>query len=91
MGVINRIYATEASGLPLHSQANEKKFKIIFLDIGLLRTGIGLDPREVFEEEHLSLRSGSIAEQFVGQEILSYRNIYEEKQLYFWAREKRNS
>jgi len=74
-GVVNRVHATGASGLPLRSQVNEKKFKLLFLDIGLMRTSIGLEPREVLEEELMNLRSGALAEQFVGQEILSYRNL----------------
>jgi predicted AAA+ superfamily ATPase len=90
-GVVNRVHATGASGLPLRSQVNEKKFKLLFLDIGLMRTSIGLEPREVLEEGLINLRSGALAEQFVGQEILSYRNLYEEKQLYFWEREKKPS
>ncbi len=90
-GVVNRIHATGASGLPLRSQINEKKFKLLFLDIGLMRTSIGLEPREVLEGDLINLSSGALAEQFVGQEILSYRNLYEEKQLYFWEREKKQS
>ncbi|SCA63854.1 Uncharacterized protein SCG7109_BI_00010 [Chlamydiales bacterium SCGC AG-110-M15] len=90
-GVVNRIHATGASGLPLRSQVNEKKFKVLFLDIGLMRTGMGLEPQEVFEDDLINLRSGVLAEQFVGQELLSYSNLYKEKQLYFWEREKKPS
>ena len=32
-----------------------------------------------------------MAEQFVGQELLSYGEYYEEKELFFWACEKRGS
>ncbi len=90
-GVVNRVHATGASGLPLRSQVNEKKFKLLFLDIGLMRTSIGLEPREVLEQDLLNLRAGALAEQYVGQELLAYRNLYEEKQLYFWEREKKSS
>jgi len=90
-GLLMRIHATSASGLPLRSQINEKKFKLLFLDIGLMRTSLGLEPREILESDLINLRSGALAEQFVGQEILAYRNLYEEKQLYFWEREKASS
>ena len=30
-------------------------------------------------------------EQFVGQELLAYLNPFQERQLYFWARDKKNS
>ena len=36
-GLINMVYATSASGLPFGALVNEKKFKILFLDIGLVK------------------------------------------------------
>ena len=41
-GVIHRIYASSASGLPLNAQLNMQKYKIFFLDVGLLSAKTGL-------------------------------------------------
>jgi uncharacterized protein len=90
-GLITQVFHTSASGLPLRAQINEKKFKLIFLDIGLLQAAMGSEPHLVFEKDLLQLLSGVLAEQFVGQELLAYANVFEEKRLYFWEREKQTS
>ena len=41
-GIVYPVYATAASGLPLGAQANEMKFKLNFLDIGLMQNACGL-------------------------------------------------
>jgi predicted AAA+ superfamily ATPase len=90
-GLIHPIYETHASGIPLQSQIDEKKFKLLFLDIGLLQTAGKIDPQTIFEEEIIQIRSGALAEQLVGQELLAYSDSYEPPQLYFWKRENKNS
>ena len=42
-GLIYPVYATSAGGLPLHSLINEKKFKLLFVDIGLVTINARLD------------------------------------------------
>ena len=36
-GVVKPIYLTKASGLPLGAQIDEQKFKLNFLDVGLMQ------------------------------------------------------
>jgi predicted AAA+ superfamily ATPase len=90
-GIITPIYATAASGLPLRAQINEKKYKLLFLDIGLMQAAVGLDPKLVWENDLLNLLSGAVTEQFVGQELIAYGSSFEEKHLYFWERAKKSS
>jgi len=42
-------------------------------------------------EDLMLLNQGAIAEQFVGQELLTYQNPYESPEIYFWARDKKGS
>ena len=42
-GLLHQIFATAGDGLPLRAQKNEKKFKLMFLDIGLLQSAMGVD------------------------------------------------
>lgn len=86
-GITTRVYATAANGIPLRAEVNQRKFKLIFLDIGLLQRVFHIDPRILWEEELLQVNNGQIAEQFVGQEILATNSPYEERHLHFWARE----
>lgn len=90
-GVIFPIYATTAAGLPLISHTNEKKFKLLFLDMGLLKRTAKLDIELLFTEDLMLLNRGAMSEQFVGQELLAYQDPYDEPQLYYWSRDKKNS
>lgn len=90
-GLINRVYATAASGIPIFAQLKENRFKILFLDIGLLHTAHKVDINELWEKDILQVHSGRLAEQFVGQQLLSMGDLYENPQLFFWKRESKNS
>ena len=44
-GIVKPIYLTKASGLPLGAQIDEQKFKLNFLDVGLMQNSCGLQGR----------------------------------------------
>lgn len=90
-GVIYANHACSASGLPLVSTINEKKFKLLFLDIGLVNNAAHLGASILLSDNVITLNNGTAAEQFVGQELLAYAPCYREEQLYYWEREKRGS
>lgn len=90
-GLIYPVYSTSGSGIPLASVINEKKFKVLFLDIGLVTRASQLGIEILFNQDILFVNRGMLAEQWVGQEILAYAVPYEESSLYFWSREKRSS
>lgn len=90
-GLVYRIYASLASGIPLISQKKEKIFKLLFVDVGLLQSASRMDYSAVFEENILQVNAGALAEQFVGQEFLANTDVYTEAELYFWVRDKKNS
>ncbi|MBI5196580.1 MAG: ATP-binding protein [Nitrospirae bacterium] len=90
-GIIKPIYLTKASGLPLGAQINEQKFKLNFLDTGLMQNSCGLQGQLSVEKNLMQINAGSVAEQFVGQELTAYSDKHQQSSLYFWAREKKNS
>jgi predicted AAA+ superfamily ATPase len=87
-GLINRVFQTSANGIPLQSEINEKKFKLVFLDIGLMQNANKIDPKIILNEEIWQQNEGALAEQLVGQQLLAEGNFYENTQLYYWEREK---
>lgn len=87
-GLINRVFQTNANGIPLQSEINEKKFKLIFLDIGLMQNANKIDPNLILDQDIWQINEGALAEQFVGQELLACANPYENTILYFWEREE---
>ena len=90
-GLIHPIYSTAASGLPLITLINEKKFKILFLDVGLMTCTSHLAAELLLNNNLLLLNRGAMAEQFVGQELLAYTPAIDVPHLYFWCREKKSS
>lgn len=90
-GIIKPIYLSKASGLPLGAQINEQKFKLNFFDVGLMQNLCGLQARLSIEENFMQINGGSVAEQFVGQELRAYSDKHKPANLYFWAREKKGS
>jgi predicted AAA+ superfamily ATPase len=90
-GVIHRVIATSASGLPLSIHSKESQSKLLFLDIGLANCANKLELDTTWEHGLLQINAGALAEQFVGQELLAYANPHLREQLYFWKREKMGS
>ena len=90
-GLIHRIYHSSCIGVPLGASLNEKKCKLLFLDIGLLNSKMNI-PLDFLVQEDLSLvHSGALAEQFVGQELIAYQIPYYAPELFYWEREKKGS
>lgn len=89
--LIHIVHATNANGLPLLNEVNEKKFKIFFFDIGLLQHALGISAKEMASQELTDIFRGVSAEQFVGQELLVYGDPYFDQHLYYWDRQKTGS
>ena len=87
-GMILRSFATTASGLPLHAHVVDHRFKLFFLDIGLLQTAAYVDAEAFWSDDILQINNGMLAEQFVGQELLAYADSHENRSLLFWEHEK---
>jgi predicted AAA+ superfamily ATPase len=90
-GIVHPVYATAASGLPLGAQINEAKFKLTFLDVGLMQNACGLQKQLSVANDLIQINAGAVAEQLVGQELRAHFDSYLEHNLYFWARDKKSS
>ncbi|MDO8488777.1 MAG: AAA family ATPase, partial [Candidatus Omnitrophota bacterium] len=90
-GIICPVYATAASGLPLEAQVNEMKFKLNFLDVGLMQNACGLQAELTLAKDFIQINSGAVTEQFIGQELRAHSDSYLKRGLFFWARDKKNS
>lgn len=89
--IISIVFATKATSLPLRSEILQKKFKILFLDIGLLQCALEVEPEEFFTATLSQGNRGQLAEQFVGQELLASFDCHLDRDLFFWERSKPES
>ncbi len=86
--LVQKIPAVNIPQIPLGANAKENKFKLLFLDIGLMQTLLGVRiSEEYYKYDLLAMYQGKLAEQFVGQELLAYANA----PLYYWRRAAKSS
>jgi len=87
--LITRVVHTHANGVPLGGEINNRAFKILFLDVGLMCRACRLDMAEILDaSDLLTVNSGAISEQFVGQHLLYNEPVYQQPELYCWMRQK---
>lgn len=90
--VAYRVTHSAGNGIPLGAEANSKVSKLLFLDVGLLASALGVSHQNIQMAESLMLvNNGTIAEQFAGQHLLHLSESYRQPELYYWHREKRNA
>ena len=86
-GIIIPVTHTAANGVPLGAEVNTKFRKYLFMDTGLLQRLLNLDMDNVLLSTDINLvNKGSLAEVFVGLELLKYGSCYERQELYYWLR-----
>jgi len=90
--VVNSVTHTAGQGIPLGAHSKPDQFKLIMLDIALTQMLLGITSENwILKPEITFINKGNIAESFVGQELLSYSDSYQESSLYFWCRQKSSS
>ena len=91
-GIVHIITHSASNGLPLGAESKLSIFKVIFLDIALAQTLLGIDPGNwILKPEEMIINKGEIAEAFVGQELFANSDFFTKAKLYYWLREKRGS
>ncbi|MFI5333629.1 MAG: ATP-binding protein [Chlamydiales bacterium] len=86
--VLHQITHAAGNGTPLGAEVSLKRFKTILLDVGISQALLGLDlPAWFLNPDKDLVNRGTIAEAFVGQELLVYSSPKWKTDLYFWRRE----
>ena len=90
--VCHLVHHSSCSGIPLKIQKSDKVFKALFLDVGLMNRQTGMDWISLNALDDVKLvNEGSVAEQFVGQQLLYDREGVTPPELFYWQREARSS
>lgn len=90
--ICHPVYHSNCSGLPLGAGINDRIFKLIFIDTGLMLTLLGLDWNHIRPlDEKALINEGALAEQFAGQELLASGKGKINPELYYWLREGRGN
>lgn len=90
--VIHTIYHSSGNGIPLGAEVNLEHFKLIFLDVALSQSILGLNLSNWFlNPDNEFINKGSVLEAFIGQELLCYSQPFKKSSLYYWKRESKSS
>ena len=90
--MVHKVRHTAANGIPLGAEADDRNFKALFLDVGLLCRSSGLSLLDIEHTGDVMLvNRGAVTEQFVGQHLLHSGEFYDEPDLFCWMRQKRQS
>jgi predicted AAA+ superfamily ATPase len=90
--VISKVIHSDASGLPLQADVDDKVYKLLFLDVGLMNAVCGLNWNSISKMDDTRLiNEGAIAEQFIGQHLQDLFAGNPNRELNYWLREGRTS
>jgi len=90
--IARKTFNTAGNGVPLAAEINEKFFKVIFLDVGLVSAMLNVRLDKIYQIADINfINSGGLSEQVVGQLLSSLEPYYISPALYYWAREKKNA
>jgi predicted AAA+ superfamily ATPase len=82
-----KVAHTSGSGLPLGAESNDKFFKALMVDIGLISAHLGLSSVNPTDLDSMLLSNrGGLAEQFVGQQLRAAQTPAMDPQLFYWQR-----
>ncbi|MBY0528785.1 MAG: AAA family ATPase [Rhabdochlamydiaceae bacterium] len=85
-GLIHQAFASLANALPLHLEMSDQRFKLFFLDVGLLQTVCQVNSQHLLSQSIFRIQEGMLAEQFAAQELLSYEPMKQNRPLFYWER-----
>lgn len=85
--LISQVKQTSGYGVPLGAESNERFFKILFLDIGLIASLLRLSRLHIEDsKKYIFKNKGALAEQFVAQQLRATLSLTEDPLLFYWQR-----
>lgn len=86
--VINPVYHTQASSLPISTFEDLSVFKLYFLDIGLVHTSQKITWDQLNQKFSDLNQIGPVHEQFIAQHLIFRSPGFEEPHLNYWLKDK---
>lgn len=88
--ILSKVVHSHCSGLPLQADIDDKAYKLLFLDVGLMNAVCGLGWNHFLQLTETKLvNEGSIAEQFIGQHLQHLLAQSHNREPVYWLREGR--
>ncbi len=89
--LVHKVTSSSAQELPLAFESQQKIFKYLFVDSGLMQSLCGIQAQDILHAgDLLDVYEGALCEQLIGQELLCAGGSWHQK-LYYWSRPKKSS
>ncbi len=89
--VVHLVRRSASNGVPLAAEATEKRFKTVFIDIGLVNATLGLRSSSFEDKDLTVVNKGALAEQYIGQHLAYMHEYFREPELFYWARDAKGA
>jgi len=90
--VFHKVRRCHGNGLPLGAEADDRNFKVFFLDVGLVCRALGLQIDAIEKlDEHFLVNRGALCEQAIAQNLLHGGDSWTKPEAFYWTRESPNS
>ncbi len=90
--IVSKVIHSHCSGLPLQVDIEDKIYKLLFMDIGLMNAICGLGWNVISKLDEIKLvNEGAMAEQFIGQHLVDLLSDSPNREINYWLREGRSS
>lgn len=90
--VATPVYAADCAGTPLRAGMDERHFKLLFLDVGLVTRLLGHDLLDVVNADERSMvNEGPLAEQFIGQHLYLDERHESPPECFYWLNSTKNA
>jgi len=90
--IASKVIHSHCSGLPLQADIEDKIYKLLFMDIGLMNAICGLGWNVISKLDEITLvNEGAMAEQFIGQHLVDLLSDSPNREVNYWLREGRSS
>ncbi len=91
-GLITPVKHTDATGLPLGAEENERYVKYLFFDLGIMQTMLDIPSADILLASDVDfVNKGAASEMFAGLELLKYRDCFQKPEMHYWQNMTRNS
>ena len=87
--IVHIVRFSGAGGVPLSENLKDDIFKPLFFDIGLVNSTGNIQLVNI--PELITMNEGALAEQFIGQELLTIERPYIDSRLFYWMRENKSA
>ena len=86
--ILTKVISSSCNGVPLEADTDQRVYKLLFLDVGLMNSLLGLKWSDISAVPDIRLvNEGAMAEQFVGQHLLDAHLEQSSGDLSYWLRE----